>query len=80
MLSVGSMPGPTDVDGVAAGVGVAEGAADGVVLGMADGVALGVAEGLAEGVAAGVGVGTTGVRVFRPVEVSMPQRAASAGL
>ena len=28
----------------------------------------------------GDGVGVTGVRVFRPVEGSIPQRAASAGL
>ena len=63
-------------EGVAAGLGVAEG----VALGVAEGVALGVAEGVALGVADGVGVGSTGVSVFSPVEGSMPQRAASAGL
>ena len=61
-------------DGVASGVGVDVGWAEGDVPGVADGVADGSA--LAEG----DGVGVTGVRVFRPVEVSMPSRAASAGL
>ena len=74
--------------GVGAGsgvsTGVSVGAGSGVSAGVDVGSPLGVAEGdvpgVADGVASGVGVVVTGVRVFRPVEVSMPSRAASAGL
>ena len=61
---------------VGAGVGVDVGAAVGA--GVLEGAGVGAGVAVRDGVGAGVGV--TGTSVIRPVEVSMPRRAASAGL
>ena len=94
--STGSMPGPTPDSGVAVAstggvyaggdsglggtVGLGSRGSTGVAVGTGDGVPPGVGLGAGEGLGDGDGVGVTGVRVFRPVEGSIPQRAASAGL
>ena len=67
-------------ESVGAGVGAGVGLGAVVGAGVLEGVGVAVGAGVGVGDGTGDGVGVTGTSVIRPVEVSMPRRAASAGL